>query len=146
MGCKTHKQMDTFPTVLGESIDHLEVDMLSFPVSVKGIKTWVFFVCPTQGNMEKLQQRFQDHPEGFDCKLMAAKPPPKENLNTELKKRGWQCTECSFLNLEGRDPCYQCRRNKPLSRKNNSANAAIPRPHTILDAWKRELAVTVCNG
>merc|ERR1712080_384211 len=95
--CKTHEQLGEFPSVLNDSIDSSEIEMIAFPESVKGIKTIVFFIAPYEGNMDILLRRFQSN---FDCKVMKAKTSPKENFETILKKRGWTCSNCTFSNLE----------------------------------------------
>merc|ERR1739848_969109 len=104
------EQMDSFPSVLKDSIEQREIEMLAFPATVKGIKTHVFFICPTPGYMDKIHTRFG---QNFDCKITEARPLPEKNLKAEVKKRGWKCDNCGFRNLEWKARCFRCRKEKP---------------------------------
>merc|ERR1712100_497438 len=129
--CKTVEQMDSFPSVLKESIENGEIEMLAFPATVKRIKTHVFFVCPTPDSMDKIRIRFEQQ---FDCKLMEARPPPEEDLKAELKKKGWKCDNCGFTNLEWKSQCYGCRNERPAQNVIAAAENPIVRPHVFLHA------------
>merc|ERR1712146_9567 len=134
--CRTIDQMDSFPSVLEGSIENEEVEMLAFPAKVKGIKTHVFFICPTEGNMPKLFLRFE---EGFECNTIQPRPKPQEDLDTELKKRGWKCDNCGFKNLKWKSKCFRCRAPRPQKYANAPAKDKIVRPDNIIVSIKQEL-------
>lgn len=145
--CRTIDQMDCFPSVLEESIVNEEVQMLAFPAKVKGIKTHVFFVCPTLGNMQKLFHRFE---QGFECNMIEPCPRPQEDLDTELKKKTSKCQHCGFKNLEWKPTCFRCSARKPhRPQKNTTALnrrikkgahiTTLTRPHNIIVSAKQAL-------
>merc|ERR1712196_140965 len=135
--CRTFEQMDTFPQVLKASIENQEIEMLAFPGTLKGIKTYVYFICPTQGNKDNVYIRFNN---GFDCKIIAAKSERAVNLETEVKKKGWKCDSCGFSNLQWKSKCFRCRADKPSQDVIATANGPV-RPNVILASMKELLDI-----